>query len=135
MSEVDGEAGRLIVRGHAIEALIGDARLRRRRGAACGRATARAAATRPPSRAGLAAARVRAFAEVPKLLAATRGLNPVEALRVGIGMLPDSDKTPHHFLVCGAMPVFLAALLNAEKAHVADRARSVARRRRRISCA
>ena len=30
------------------------------------------------------------------------------------GALPDSEKTPHHFLVCGAMPVFLAALLNAE---------------------
>ena len=64
---------------------------------------------------GLAAARVQAFAQVPKLLAATRGLNPVEALRVGIGMLPDSETTPHHYLVCGAMPVFLAALLNAEK--------------------
>ena len=70
---------------------------------------------RPPCAEGLAAARVKAFAEVPKLLATTRGLNPVEALRVGIGMLPDSNKTPHHFLVCGAMPVFLAALLNAEK--------------------
>ena len=30
-------------------------------------------------------------------------------------MLPDNETTPHHFLVCGAMPVFLAALLNAEK--------------------
>ena len=63
----------------------------------------------------LAAARVQAYAQVPKLLAATRGLNPVEALRVGIAMLPDSEATPHHYLVCGAMPVFLAALLNAEK--------------------
>jgi len=43
---------------------------------------------------GLAAARVQAFAQVPKLLAATRGLNPVEALRVGIGMLPDNETTP-----------------------------------------
>jgi citrate synthase len=30
-------------------------------------------------------------------------------------MLPDSDPIPHHYLVCGAMPVFLAALLNAAK--------------------
>jgi citrate synthase len=52
---------------------------------------------------------------VPRLLAATKGLNPVEALRVGLAMLPDSDPTPHHYLVCGAMPVFLAALLNAHK--------------------
>ena len=86
-------------------------------------------------RRGLAAARVRAFADVPKLLAATRGLNPVEALRVGIAMLPDNEPMPHHFLVCGAMPVFLAALLNADKGTGADRARSRRSRRRRISCA
>jgi citrate synthase len=30
-------------------------------------------------------------------------------------MLPDADPLPHHYLVCGAMPVFLAALLNARK--------------------
>jgi len=64
---------------------------------------------------GFAAARRRAFDDVPKLLAATRGLNPVEALRVGIGMLSDGETMPHHYLVCGAMPVFLAALLNVEK--------------------
>ena len=64
---------------------------------------------------GLAAARVRAFALVPKLLVAAEGLTPVEGLRVGLGMLPDSDPIPHHYLVCGAMPVFLAALLNAGK--------------------
>lgn len=76
-------------------------RLRRRRG---GEAAVRA---------GLAAARVRAFADVPKLLTAAAGLNPVEGLRVGLGMLPDLDPTPHHYLVCGALPAFLAALLRA----------------------
>ncbi|HEY2875576.1 MAG TPA: citrate/2-methylcitrate synthase, partial [Reyranella sp.] len=64
---------------------------------------------------GLAAARVRAFELVPKLLIAAEGLTPVEGLRVGLGMLPDSDPIPHHYMVCGAMPVFLAALLNAGK--------------------
>src|SRR5215208_1840932 len=119
MSEVDGEAGRLIVRGHAIEALTatrgfeGVAALLWEGHAAGGGDEATV-------RKGLAAARVQAFAEVPKLLAATRGLNPVEALRVGIGMLPDGNKTPHHFLVCGAMPVFLAALLAAEKSIAPD---------------
>jgi citrate synthase len=52
---------------------------------------------------------------VPKLLFAAKGLNPVEGLRVGIGMLADAEAMPHHYLVCGAMPVFLAALLNVEK--------------------
>jgi citrate synthase len=114
MSEVDGEAGRLTVRGHALEELIAT---RGFEGVAAllWDGYAEGGGDEAAVRHGLAAARVHAFAQVPKLLAATRGLNPVEALRVGIGMLADSETTPHHFLVCGAMPVFLAALLNAEK--------------------
>ena len=114
MSEVDGEAGRLIVRGHAIEELTA-ARGFEGVAALLWAGYAEGGGDEAAVHSGLAAARVKAFAEVPKLLAATRGLNPVEALRVGIGMLPDSATTPHHFLVCGAMPVFLAALLSAEK--------------------
>lgn len=112
MSEVDGEAGRLIVRGHAIEELVAT---RGFEGVAAllwdgfGPGGGDEAAVRL----GLATARVRAFAEVPKLLAASKGLNPVEALRVGLGMLADTEPMPHHYLVCGAMPVFLAALLRA----------------------
>jgi citrate synthase len=114
MSEVDGEAGRLVVRGHGLEELVASrgfegvaALLWTGYGEGGGDETA--------VREGLAAARVRAFADVPRLLAATEGLSPIEALRVGIGMLPDSDRTPHHYLVCGAMPVFLTALLSARK--------------------
>ena len=114
MSEVDGEAGRLIVRGHALEKLVatrgfeGVAALLWE-GYAAGGGDEDAVCK------GMAIARQRAFDDVPKLLAATRGLNPVEGLRVGIGLLPDSEAMAHHYLVCGAMPVFLAALLNAEK--------------------
>lgn len=114
MSEVDGEAGRLVVRGHAIEELVGTTGFE---GVAAllwegyGEGGGNEAAVR----AGLAAARVRAFADVPRLLVATAGLTPVEGLRVGLGMLPDTDPVPHHHLVCGALPVFLAALLNARK--------------------
>ena len=118
MSEVDGEAGHLIVRGHALEDLVAT---RGFEGVAAllweGHAPSASGGDGNASalRDGLAAARVRVFAEVPKLLSATRGLDPVEALRVGIGLLPDSEPTPHHYLVCGAMPVFLGALLNAGK--------------------
>ena len=118
MSEVDGEAGHLIVRGHALEDLVAT---RGFEGVAAllweGHAPSAAGGDGNAGalRDGLAAARVRVFAEVPKLLSATRGLDPVEALRVGIGLLPDSEPTPHHYLVCGAMPVFLGALLNAGK--------------------
>jgi citrate synthase len=114
MSEVDGEEGRLVVRGHALPELIAS---RGFEGVAAllWADYAQGGGDEAAVRDGLAAARVRAFRDVPKLLAATEGLNPVEALRVGIGMLPDSDPMPHHFLVCGAMPVFLAALLNRSK--------------------
>jgi citrate synthase len=114
MSEVDGEEGRLVVRGHSIEELVGvtgfegvAALLWEGYGEGGGNEVA--------VRDGMAAARVRAFALVPKLLNAAEGLTPVEGLRVGLGMLPDSDPVPHHYLVCGALPVFLAALLNARK--------------------
>jgi citrate synthase len=114
MSEVDGEEGRLVVRGHAVEELVAT---RGYEGVAAllwegyGTGGGDEAAVRD----GLAAARVRAFELVPKLLVAAEGLTPVEGLRVGLGMLPDADPMPAHYRVCGAMPVFLAALLNARK--------------------
>src|SRR5690349_25149010 len=88
MSEVDGEAGRLIVRGHAIEELTAT---RGFEGVAAllWEGYAEGGGDETAVRVGLADAREHAFALVPKLLAATRGLNPVEALRVGLGMLPD----------------------------------------------
>lgn len=112
MSEVDGEAGRLIVRGHAIEELAARTCFE---GVAALLWTdfAQGGGDEAVVRQGLAAARVRAFAEVPKLVAAAKGLTPVEGLRVGLGMLADSEPMPHHYLVCGALPVFLAALLRA----------------------
>ena len=92
MSEVDGEEGRLVVRGHALPELVAT---RGFEGVAAllwtDYATGggdEAAVTK-----GLATARVRAFKDVPKLLAATEGLTPVEALRVGLGMLPDSRRS------------------------------------------
>ena len=114
MSEVDGEAGRLTVRGHEVEEL---AATRGFEGVAAllWDGYAEGGGDEAAVRDAFAAARVKAFGDVPRLLAATRGLNPVEALRVGIGMLPDSESMPHHFRLCGALPVFLAALLNAEK--------------------
>ena len=114
MSEVDGEEGRLVVRGHALQELVATrgyeavaALLWEGYGAGGGSEAA--------VRDGLAAARVQAFALVPRFLAAAEGLTPVEGLRVGLGMLPDADPLPAHYRVCGALPVFLAALLNARK--------------------
>ena len=112
MSEVDGEAGRLIVRGRSIEELVNRTGFE---GVAALLWTdfAQGGGDEAAVRQGFATARVRAFAEVPKLIAAAKGLTPVEGLRVGLGMLADSEPMPHHYLVCGALPVFLAALLRA----------------------
>jgi citrate synthase len=114
MSEVDGEKGRLVVRGHAVEELVAT---RGFEGVAAllWRDYAKGGGEEAAVRQALAAARVRAFADVPRLLVAAKGLTPVEGLRVGLAMLPDSETMPHHFLVCGAMPVFLSALLSAGK--------------------
>ncbi|MCX7365149.1 MAG: citrate synthase/methylcitrate synthase, partial [Alphaproteobacteria bacterium] len=114
MSEVDGEEGRLVVRGHNLQELVSS---RGFEGVAAllWEGYAEGGGDEAAVRKGMADARVRAFADVPKLLAATAGLTPVEGLRVGLGMLPDSERLPHQYLVCGALPVFLAALLNARK--------------------
>ena len=114
MSEVDGEEGRLVVRGHNLQELVSS---RGFEGVAAllWEGHAEGGGDEAAVRKGMAEARVRAYADVPKLLAATKGLTPVEGLRVGLGMLPDSDPLPHQYLVCGALPVFLAALLNAQK--------------------
>lgn len=114
MSEVDGEAGRLIVRGQVIEELV---KVRGFEGVAARlwEGFTEGGGDEAAVRAGMAVARERAFADVPRLLGTARGLNPVEGLRVGLAMLPDSDPMPHHYLVCGALPVFLAALLRASE--------------------
>src|SRR5579862_5694489 len=103
MSEVDGEEGRLVVRGHALQELV-SARGFEGVAALLWQGFAEGGGDESAVRRGLAEARVRAFADVPRLLAASKGLTPVEGLRVGLAMLPDGEKTPHHYLVCGAMP-------------------------------
>ena len=110
LSHVDGEAGTLIVRGHHIEelALLGGLE-----GVAAllWDGFADGGGDIATLRRGLGVARREAFALVPGLLAVSRRLTPIEALRVGLSMLPDEDDTPAHLRVCGALPVFLAALL------------------------
>jgi citrate synthase len=110
LSHVDGEAGTLVVRGHHIEDLA-------RRGgledvaALLWDGFAEGGGDAAAVRRSLGLARRQAFALVPGLLSVSAPLAPIEALRVGLAMLPDDDPTPAHLRVCGALPVFLAALL------------------------
>ncbi len=76
MSEVDGGAGRLIVRGHAVEELVAT---RGFEGVAAllWEGYAEGGGDEAAVCRGLATARVRAFADVPKLRTAAQGLKPV----------------------------------------------------------
>jgi citrate synthase len=114
LSHVDGEAGRLVVRGRELPELVRDEGFE-------GTAALlwHGLLPGPDDRAAVAAAlgraRVHAFAHVQRLQAASAGLSAVEALRAGLALLSEQDPMPPHLLVCGAMPVFLAASLRQAK--------------------
>lgn len=114
LSHVDGEAGRLIVRGHDLEELVAAHDFA---GAAALLWDGFVPEGGDPAavRAGLGAARAAAWTRVPALRAALAAepaaLTPVEALRLGLALLADADETPKHLLVVGAAPVLLAAAL------------------------
>jgi citrate synthase len=110
LSHVDGEAGRLIVAGHELPELVRDYGFEGTT-ALLWDGLAPEGGDRATVLKGLGQARVKAFTYVPTLLAASRHLTVVEALRVGLSLLPDHAKTPHHVLATAALPVFLAALL------------------------
>ena len=111
MSMVDGEDGRLVVRGHELRDLVaGGARLEDV-AALLWDGFAPEGGDAEQARAGLAAGRVAAWPLVPALLAARGGLNTVEALRAALGLLPDDHAVAPHLRVAGAVAVFTAALL------------------------
>ncbi|MGE0154120.1 MAG: citrate synthase/methylcitrate synthase [Reyranellaceae bacterium] len=110
LSHVDGEAGRLIVAGHELPELVRDHGFEGT-AALLWDGLAPEGGDRAAVQRGLGQARLDAFAHVPALLAVAKDLTVVEALRVGLGLLPDAAKTPHHLLATAALPVFLAALL------------------------
>ncbi|HUN52772.1 MAG TPA: citrate synthase/methylcitrate synthase [Candidatus Sulfotelmatobacter sp.] len=112
LSLVDGANGRLVVRGKELAELVpkygfeGTAAL-------LWDGFVPEGGNRIAVQAGLGTAREAAFAHVSALLAAARGLPPIEALRVGLALLGDAEPSPHYLLATGALPVFLAALLRA----------------------
>ncbi len=111
LSQVDGEAGRLIVRGHDIEELaarfdFADTAALLWDGLAPGSVEGHLDGT--AIRQALGLARLRAADRLPLLLPAAKGLSPIEGLRAGLAMLGDDDCD--HLLLCAAVPVFTAAL-------------------------
>ncbi|WP_439575970.1 citrate synthase [Phreatobacter sp.] len=108
LSHVDGEAGRLIIRGHDLETLAGRASYEQ---VAALLWTGFAPDSGEGTAAALGRARVAAFGLVAPVLQGAGDLTPVEVLRLLLAALPDASPVPGHHLVTGAMPVFAAAAI------------------------
>tara|TARA_R110002074_G_scaffold175591_1_gene339013 strand:- start:5483 stop:6613 length:1131 start_codon:yes stop_codon:yes gene_type:complete len=121
LSHVDGEAGRLIIAGYDLEALVAKHDFEATAALLWATAGLDPAPDADTVRAELGAARVAASHLVPVLLAATKGLTITEGLRAGLSLLPDDDASgkPAHIRAVGAVPVFVAALCRREAGEAA----------------
>ena len=114
LSDVDGENGRLIVRGIAVEGL---ARHSSFEGAAL-LLFEGFFADLPDARAmsaTLGRARAEAFARLACRLPVLSGLPPVEALRAGLSLMPDGDDLATAFALTAASAVLTAATVRIER--------------------
>jgi citrate synthase len=114
LSEVDGAAGRLIIRGYDLDELAG------RRSFESVLALLWQGFTPEPLhedaiREALGKARGAAFAVAGELLPAAHDLSAVEALRLLLSGLGEGEGTPHHVLAVAAVPVFAAAIARKQR--------------------
>ena len=108
LSDVDGELGRLVIRGYSVEDLVERATFED----ACGlmwNATFPSAGERDALRASLSEARQHAFALLTSLGGALDSTDGMEALRSAVGHLRTSDRDDDPVRLTGAIPVFAAA--------------------------
>jgi citrate synthase len=118
LSRVDGEAGRLIVAGHEIADLVERASFEQ----VCAllwEGAAPSAASESAYRARLGEARVRAFAELPRLAHALAMTDPMDALRAALALLPplQGDGLAQATQVTAATAVFAAARARGGASH------------------
>ncbi|GEO13150.1 citrate synthase/methylcitrate synthase [Microvirga aerophila] len=99
LSDVDGEAGRLIVRGHDLEELAGQVSFEE---AVSILWQWLVPGSTEDLRARFARARVCAFGHLAALSGCLAGLTPVEGMRLLLGALPDADEDPAALAVGGA---------------------------------
>src|SRR5437899_6106475 len=114
LSHVDGERGELIIAGDFVGSLAGKSSFEsvtaRLWSGATGKVTDEAHV-----RASLGAARERAFARLPDLLPATRGMSVVDGFRAGIAGLRAESGLDHEATIVGAFPVIAGALVQRAK--------------------
>ncbi|MBN8874574.1 MAG: citrate synthase/methylcitrate synthase [Rhodospirillales bacterium] len=109
LSEVDGEAGRLVLRGHRLQDVAGHRSLEWLIGTLWTDLVP-APTDEPTLRAALGEARLAAFDSVAPLLPHAARLAPIEALRLLLAAVPDDHKAAPLHLVA-AVAVGLAAVL------------------------
>ena len=105
LSDVDGELGRLVIRGHAVEELVERSTFED----ACAlmwNGALPSIADREALRVALAGARQDAFALLPSLGNALASADSMEALRTAVGHVRASDLSRDRVRLTGAIPVF-----------------------------
>jgi citrate synthase len=116
LSEVDGEQGRLVIRGHLVEEIAGIRSFEYVVGSLW-KGFVPDEPDEESIKKALGEARMFAWQRMLPLLSATRNLEPVEALRLMLSALSDSDPIPPHVLVTGAMSVFVAGISRYQGGH------------------
>jgi len=111
LSEVDGDAGRLLIRGHAVDEIAGSWSFEDVLTLLWGGFFPDLPAD---SRAALGLARQAVFAEVARLDTDLARQSPVEATRALIARLPDGDDVSLAFGLAAAPAVFTAAVLRRQ---------------------
>ena len=114
LSHVDGERGELIVAGERVGDLAGKASFESVTARLWSGATGKSL-TEADVRAALGAARERAFARLPDLLPATRGLSIVDGFRAAVAGLRAENGLDHEAAIVGAFPVIAGALVQQAK--------------------
>jgi len=114
LSHVDGQKGELIIAGERVGNLVAKTSFE---GVA---ARLWSTATEVPIseaevRAALGEARVRAYARLPQLLAASEGLSIVDGFRVAVAGLRAENGLTHDATIVGALPVIVGALVQRSK--------------------
>lgn len=114
LSHVDGERGELIIAGEHVRDTAGKSSFEgvtaRLWSAARGSSLSEANV-----RSSLGAARERAFARLPELLPATRGMSIVDGFRAAVSGLRAENGLEHEATIVGAFPVIAGALVQRAK--------------------
>ena len=110
LSHVDGERGELIIAGEHVANLAGKSSFEGVTARLWNGATGKAL-NEANVRASFGAARERAFARLPDLLPATRGMSIMDGFRAAIAGLRGESGLEHEATIVGAFPVIAGALV------------------------